>query len=245
MDVVTLAERPDLTDSLFDFPAAWPLFMYEDPVSGLYYNDVDTAYPEHVMLAIDDGQVVARSFSVPFRWDGRIEDLPDGGWDWVIRRSCATRMSGAVPNWVSALEITIQRERRGTGLAAIMLAEMRRNVARLGFADLVAPVRPNGKPEFPDEPIGAYARRTRDDGLPVDPWLRVHVRANGRILAPALTSMTIPGTLAQWREWTGLPFDREGPVRVEHALVPVECSPAHGVAVYVEPNVWVHHRVAD
>ncbi len=55
--------------------------------------------------------------------------------------------------------------------------------------------------------------------------------------------MTVSGTLEQWRAWTGLPFDTEGPVEVPGALVPVHCSPAHGYAVYTEPNVWVRHRV--
>jgi hypothetical protein len=120
---------------------------------------------------------------------------------------------------------------------------MRRNVARLGFTDLVAPVRPNGKPEFPTEPMDVYSRQTRLDGLPQDPWLRVHVRAGGRIRNVAHTSMAVTGTLARWREWTGLPFDTPGPVVVPGALVPVLCEPDHDYAVYVEPNVWMHHRL--
>ena len=32
--------------------------------------------------------------------------------------------------------------------------------------------------------------------------------------------MVIPGTLEEWREWTGLPFDTTGPVEVPKALVP-------------------------
>lgn len=58
-------------------------------------------------------------------------------------------------------------------------------------------------------------------------------------VAPA--SMTVSGTLAQWRRWTGLPFDRDGAVEVPGALVPVHCDTAHDHAVYVEPNVWVRH----
>jgi hypothetical protein len=245
MEIVTLAERPNLAGKLFDFPAAWPAFMYEDPTAGLYYDDVDEVYPEYVMLAVVGGDVVARSFSVPFRWDGDpAANLPAGGWDWVLRQAWRTRTRGTAPTLVSAIEITIQVERRGTGLAALMLDAMRKNVARHGYRDLVAPVRPNGKHAVPDEPIADYARRTRADGLPVDPWLRVHVRAGARAVQPAPTSMTITGTLAQWREWTGLPFDRPGPVHVPQALVPVMCEPAHDYAVYVEPNVWVHHRLA-
>ena len=53
----------------------------------------------------------------------------------------------------------------------------------------------------------------------------------------------MPGSLAQWREWTGLPFDRTGDVIVPGALVPVHCDAEHDHAVYVEPNVWVKHAL--
>ena len=54
--------------------------------------------------------------------------------------------------------------------------------------------------------------------------------------------MTITGSLEQWRGWTGLPFDRSGDVVVTGGLVPVHVSVEHDHAVYVEPNVWMHHR---
>ena len=129
---------------------------------------------------------------------------------------------------------------QGTGLSGRIVGALRDNAGRLGFSELLAPVRPNGKTD-PHEPMAAYAFRTRDDGLPVDPWLRVHVRAGGRIDKVAARSMCIPGTLEEWREWTGLPFDTTGPVVVPGALVPVMCDAEHGTATYVEPNVWVRH----
>jgi hypothetical protein len=89
-----------------------------------------------------------------------------------------------------------------------------------------------------------YAARTRPDGLPEDPWLRVHVRAGGQILKVCPVSMTIAGSLSQWRGWTGMPFDTGGPVVVPGALTPVEVSVEHDRAVYVEPNVWVRHRLS-
>lgn len=91
--------------------------------------------------------------------------------------------------------------------------------------------------------MGEYARRTWADGLPYDPWLRTHVRAGGRIAGVAQSSWTVSGSLAQWREWTGLPFDQAGGVVVPGALTHVHCDFAADCAVYVEPNVWVDHRL--
>jgi hypothetical protein len=181
---------------------------------------------------------VAKAFSAPFTLpDG---DLPDAGWDHALRSALLTRVRGQSPNAITAAEIAIEPVLQGTGLSGVMLAALRDNAGRLGFPELLAPVRPNGRSD-PHEPMGAYAFRTRDDGLPVDPWLRVHVRAGGTIDRVAPRSMVIPGTLEEWRDWTGLPFDTTGPVVVPGALVPVMCDAEHGTATYVEPNVWVRH----
>ena len=55
--------------------------------------------------------------------------------------------------------------------------------------------------------------------------------------------MVAPGTLEEWRERTGLPFDRSGPVLAFRALTPVHCDLEHGVAVDVEPDVRVVHPI--
>ncbi len=247
--IATIAERPDLKSSFAD-PATdpWPAFMSEDPISLLYYSDVRIAQPEYGLIAYDaaaPGQAVARAYCVPFAWDGdpALGDLPVDGWDGVIWRSARDRQIGRKPNLISALEITIPTNQQGTGMSARMLAAMRDNAARLGFEHLVAPVRPSRKHLVPDLPIEQYAALVREDGLPQDPWLRVHVRAGGRIVGTCKRAMVIPGTLDEWRAWTGLPFDESGPVVVPDALVPVQCSVEHDYAVYVEPAVWLYHRL--
>ena len=225
---------------MWDMPTSWPEFMRHDPIGGLYYGHVETRFPEFVLVAQDDaGEVVACGYSIPFVLDAH--PLPDHGWDFVIRNGLMTHLGDEEPDTVSAVEIAVRPDRQGTGLSAQVLAAMRENAARRGFAQLVAPVRPNGKADI-SEPMSAYAFRVRDDGLPLDPWLRVHVRAGGRIEKVAPRSMVVPGTLVEWREWTGLPFERTGAVLVPGALAPVHCDVLHGIAVYVEPNVWVVHR---
>ena len=246
LDIASVADDParrDLGDRLEDL---WPEFMRHDPTAALYYADHLDAFPEHTLIAVDraTGEPVAQALSVPISFDGDIaEGLPETGWNWAIRRAAFDRLRGTTPTVVSALEIAIRPDARGGGLSAVMLSAMRANAIALGFGDLIAPVRPNGRGADPARPVDEYAYAVREDGLPVDPWLRVHVRAGGRIINVAHTSMVIPGTLAEWRSWTGLPFDRTGPVIVPGALVPVHCDPAQDHAVYVEPNVWVHHRI--
>lgn len=141
------------------------------------------------------------------------------------------------------LEARIAPEYRGSGLSALLLQAAIGNARRLGIGHLFGPVRPTGKPSEPRTPMTEYVRRTRSDGLPADPWLRTHARIGGRIVRLCPLSMTIAGTLDDWREWTGLPLTTSGLLDVPGALVPVHVSVEQDHAAYVEPNVWVHHRV--
>lgn len=230
--------------------SAWPEFMLHDPTANLYFSPSRLErFHDYILLAFDQGQpdtVLARGCSVPFGFgpEFRRLELPNGGWDTVVRWADGDALLGRIPNAVSALEIVVHPKVSGQGISAQMLSAMRANAARLGFKDLFAPVRPSQKHTEPRTPMGEYARRTRADGLPADPWLRVHARAGGTVVKVAPYSMTIAGTLDDWRGWTGLPFDTDGETLVPGALVPVHVSLAQDHAVYVEPNVWMHHRLA-
>jgi hypothetical protein len=239
--ISTLAERPHLAGEVGNMPTAWPEFMLNDPIADLYYTVATTAYPEFVVVATLDGRLAAKALSVPLLLDDG--PLPANGWDGAVMRAWRTRLRADSPNAVSALEISIRPDLLGRGLSGVMLEALREQVAGLGFAELIAPVRPNAKHLEQWTPMSEYALRTRDDGLPHDPWLRVHVRAGGAIDSVAPRSMVIPGTLNQWRRWTGLPFDRTGPVEVPKALNPVHVAVEEDHAVYVEPNVWVRHAL--
>ncbi|MGW2561365.1 N-acetyltransferase [Streptomyces sp. NPDC001514] len=246
LTITTLAERPELADPMWRMLDIWPEFMLNDPVGWANMGRIVAELPEYVLVATDpEGAVVARAFSVPFALDvdGRRE-LPDTGWDQALLWAFSDRRHGRTPDTVSAIEITVTTGMLGRGISARMVAAMRDNARARGFKELVAPVRPSAKHLEPEVPMAEYAFRTREaDGLPHDPWLRVHVRAGATIEAVAPASMTISGSLEQWRTWTGLPFDTDGPVAVPGALIPVHCFLGHGYAVYVEPNVWVRHRL--
>ena len=76
---------------------------------------------------------------------------------------------------------------------------------------VIAPVRPTLKPRYPLSPIEEFARWTRPDGAPLDPWLRTHWRLGARIIATAPRSQTMTGTVAEWQAWTGMAFPATRP----------------------------------
>ncbi|MFJ2738582.1 N-acetyltransferase [Streptomyces sp. NPDC087440] len=239
------AERPELIGRAYEIADTWPEFTSYEPVVNALLHQVVAEFPQYCVVATDGDRVVARGFSVPFNaeLEGR-EETPDGGWDQVLLWAFADRRNGNPPTVASALEITIDADYLGRGLSYRMLDAMRGAVGAQGHGTLLAPVRPNAKHLRPTAPMTSYVRELREDGLPADPWLRVHVKAGGTVEKVAPASMTVSGSLAEWRTWTGLPFEADGDVAVPGALVPVQCSLVHDRAVYVEPNVWVRHRAA-
>lgn len=241
LEVSTLADRADLRDERVS--SGLPAFMSADP-SGWDLASVRHLYPALQLVGRLADQTVATAQAAPIHWSGDVGDLPPQGLDDVVGAAVRGACDGSQhANAVTALIITVDAQHRGRGVSSAMLTAMKDAARQARFADLVAPVRPTLKHLEPCTPMRDYAARQRDDGLPWDPWLRTHVRAGGVIVKTCPASMTVGGSLAQWREWTGLSFDTDGPIEVPGALVPVHAVLAHDYAVYVEPNVWVHHRL--
>lgn len=248
LELVTIRARPDLRPQLFaePFRRLWPEFMLHDPVANLYFeaphfeHHLDTAFA--VIDTADPGTVLGRAFAVAFVFGAPGRDaLPDTGWDGVIRWGHEDQALGRRPNALSALEITLLPQLRGRGASRAVLDAMRRHAGALGYRQVFAPVRPTAKHLEPFTPMADYLARRTAEGLPADPWLRVHLRAGGEVVKIAPASMVMAGTLAEWRCWSGLPLAESGAVAVAGALTPLWVSVEQDHAVYVEPNVWVRH----
>jgi GNAT superfamily N-acetyltransferase len=247
LEIFSLRERPDLRPPVFssDLQSVWPKFMHHSAAAKLYFAPwIFDRYLDYAFAGLADGKVVARAFCVPFAFntDGRTE-LPDGGWDQIIRWAYDDRMTGRAPNALSALEISLLPEARGGGNSLALLDAMKACAKAQGFSELFAPVRPNQKHLHPFTPMRDYVNTVRADGFPTDAWLRRHLRAGGRLVKIAPYSMTIVGSIADWSLWTGMSFDRSGELLVAGALSPVMVSLEQDYAVYVEPNVWVRYAV--
>ncbi|MEU2319971.1 N-acetyltransferase [Streptomyces althioticus] len=241
--ITSLAERPDRARDVWEMADSWPEFVIADLVGSACFPRIAAELPAYVLFAEDErGEVVATAHSVPFALHapGR-GSLPVSGWDQVLVWAFADLRTGVRPDTVSAIAVTVTPEAQGRGLSALVLAAMRDNARAHGFTEVVAPVRPSAKHLEPRTPVEEYVRRVRPDGLPEDPWMRVHARAGATVERVAPASMTVSASLDQWRHWTGLPFDTSGPVEVPRVLVPVHCDVERDHAVYVEPNVWMRH----
>lgn len=227
--------------------SVWPEFMLHDPVADECWGHLRDSWPEFQLVLIDESGpeavVAAASQAAPLEWNGDDGDLPEG-WDDQFEGSVAGLAGGTIPNTLGAIQICVAPGRRGQGLSAVMLEAMSRTAAEAGFGALIACVRPTAKTRYPLMPIDDYAFWERSDGLPFDPWLRVHARAGARIVRGSPRSMTIAGSIAEWHEWTGLGLPVSGQYVVEGALAPIQVDVAADRGIYFDPNVWVVHDLS-
>ena len=239
-------DRPDY-DNLVDgiASASWPAFMLNDPIADRHWDDLFERFADFqfALLAPDEDIVVGMGNSVPLAWTKPLTELPEEGWDWAFAQAVEDHAAGRPPTIQCALQIALPPIRRGQGVSRLMVQAMRAIGVGCGFSQLIAPVRPNAKDRYPLTPMDRYVEWVTDEGLPFDPWLRVHARLGAQIVKVCHQAMNIPGSIAQWEQWTGLRFPDSGPYIVPGALNPVVFDVEADRGVYIEPNVWMVHTL--
>jgi len=154
-------------------------------------------------------------------------------------------------NAMMLIAMHIRPDYQGQGLSQRIIDAQRGLAASLGYAHIVSPFRPSEYGAYKrdshtahsQEAFAAYCALTRQDGLPVDAWLRALRRSGMRPLRPEARSFLISGSVAAFEA-----FRRS--YRPEQWYEPVpgtyECGQTatwyvdegRGVVTSVEPNLW-------
>jgi hypothetical protein len=243
LEVFTASENPELWERLRterQLDDVWPTYNLYGNNTGQYFRAL---YPRHGHLQtmfVDrrSERLISRGRTIPVRWDGTLEDLPRGIDAAGLRAIDETQK----PTALCALAAEIDKDYQGSGLSTLVISSMRAVAADAGLAPLIAPVRPSMKDRYPLMEIEQYANWRRDDGLPFDPWLRVHARLGGRILRTEPESLEITAPVSDWESWTEMLFPEDGRYVFPGGLAPLDVS--EGVGKYWEPNVWMIHDVS-
>ena len=240
--LTSVAERPDLADAIDVHTAGmFAPFMNEDEVANRAFTFAYDHCPELQLILLDEaGSIVAIGNSMPLAWDGTDDGLPTG-WDDQMLRSLADVEGRAPLDTLGAMLIIVSRRHRGGGFAGTMLSAFRATARAAGYRAVIACVRPTEKERYPLTPIDRYIRWVRADGLPFDPWIRLHVRLGGRVVRASPESMTIRGSIADWQTWTGLTFPESGDYVVTGGTSPVRIDVDGDEGVYHDENAWVVH----
>ena len=243
---VTIAERPDLNTALVAADrAAYPLFMMHSAFAELW-PCIYRQFPEYQLALIDVKQdtVLAHANSVPFNWDGRTASLPGSAIE-LAKRALSAQHTGTAPTALGALQAVVHIEYQGRGLSPEVLKAMAALAGQQHLADLFAPVRPSQKAHYPLIDMEDYVRWRRQDGLPQDPWIRVHHLLGAKLVGVPRAWATVRGSCSEWEDWTGMSLPQTGAYVVPGSLVPVRIDGEADQGIYEEPHAWMHYSLGE
>lgn len=235
LEIATVRERPEVAAPAWELTKdTMPEYNNHGDVLNRYWPGLTEVFPDFQFHLLEGDQPVARARSIPVRWDGRLDDLPAG-----IDGAIARGFDEGDANVLCALVIMVPRVLQRRGISRLAVEAMREIASRHSLEGVIAPVRPSLKDRYPITPIERYTSWTRDDGLPYDPWMRVHARLGASILKPEPESLHITGSVGEWESWTGMGFPEEGDYVFPGGLAPLSVRGGRGE--YWEPNVWMRH----
>lgn len=224
------------------FAEGFPQFILADMDAKSLIRSVRDSFAALDIALVVDGEIpVAAGWGVPICWDGDVADLPSGYTD-SLRRAVELRADSGQPDTLVICAGVVHPEHKGTDMATNLISALVDLAGREGLSKVIAPLRPTLKHRYPLTGIDDYAAWTRPDGLPFDPWLRLHVRMGARILTVAPGSQTMTGTVAEWESWTDMAFPVSGTYVIPDGLTALRIDREQDRGEYVEPNVWVQHR---
>ena len=249
--VRTVAAHPELQGTISDLiESVWPWFVLESDPPHSYdlpmqnWYGIYRRWPELQFVLLDGDTVVAAGNALAVAWHGAAADLPDTGWHWAMIQGELDHAAGRTPRTLCALSVTVDRAHQGRRLSRTVLKTMHRLAQDAGLSRMVAPVRPTWKSRYPLTPMAEYAVWTGDQGLPFDPWMRVHARVGARVVKACNRSMAMAGRVGEWERWLDMRFPASGDYVGPGLLSTLHIDRERDEGVYIEPNVWMEHDIA-
>jgi GNAT superfamily N-acetyltransferase len=238
----TFDQRPEFRPQIDRLgEASWPQFLQNGNITR--WDLLFEMFPECQLLLLDpEGALMAVGHTVPLTWDGTIPDLPETI-EGILGRAEDVRRRGEQPDSFCAIAAMVDPARRGQGLSYAVIREMRALAEWQGCKSLIAPVRPTWKARYPLTPMERYVAWQREDGAPLDPWLRVHWRLSAQGLCVAPNTLTVEANVRDWEAWTDMAFPDDGAYIVPGALQPVQFDQQRGLGRYEDPNYWMVHSI--
>ncbi|NNN02366.1 MAG: hypothetical protein HKL86_11095 [Acidimicrobiaceae bacterium] len=224
------------------FAEGFPEFIDGDKEVKKYIARVRESFKEYDLVLTDErNELAATGWGVPITWSGEVGQLPLTFAD-ALRQSVELHDASGVPNTLVIGGAVVHPARKGSGVAESLIGALCDTATAHQLGNVIAPVRPTRKHLYPLMDIDHYAAWRRSDAKPWDPWLRLHVRIGGQIIAIARQAQTMTASVSQWEEWTRLELPDSGDYIIPKGMSPLHIDKMEDLGTYVEPNIWVRHR---
>jgi len=165
-ETFTLRQRSDLQEQVHRLNGeSWPTFLLHGDVS--HWESLFDVFADYQILFCEPADtLIAAGHTIPFVWDGTLEDLPSRMAE-LMERAIRARHNRSTPNTLSALAALVTASHQRRGLSTEVLRAMRSLAEERGMHSLIQPVRID---------------RERNEGRYEDPnvWMRHPIAENRR-----------------------------------------------------------------
>lgn len=176
--------------------------------------------------------------TIPFHWNQALDQLPEGGWDWMLKKGIEDYENNIKPNLIGGLQVIVPKKHQGKGYSKRMIKAVKALKTQMHFENLVIPIRPILKHQYPEMKMVEYLNLRKENKI-FDPWIRTHVDSGASIIKVCSESMTVSGDLTFWKKITDQEIKQSGSYLFKGALNPTYINLEGGVGTYLEENIWI------
>lgn len=222
---------------------AFPAIINESAIIKKYWDRIESYFPDHQIYAFDpEGNLIGFTNTIPCRWNEPIENLPQDGWDWLVKKGITDYEQGIKANLIGGLQIIITKDNLGKGYSKLLIAEAKKLRDNFNYDHLAIPIRPTFKHKHPEMKMEDYIKLKKDDQV-YDPWIRTHLKCGATFISVCENSMNFTGDIPFWESMLQQKIKSSGNYVLQGALNLIDINLEENTGEYREENIWIYYPV--
>ncbi|WP_298538884.1 GNAT family N-acetyltransferase [uncultured Aquimarina sp.] len=220
---------------------AFPEVILNSQTTKKYWSRLEEYFPNTQLFMIrEDNKLIGFMNIVPIFWDQPFTELPEEGWDWLVKKGISDFESGIQPNSLGGLQIVVTQEFQGQGFSKLLIARAKKVKEDLGHKNFIIPIRPILKYKFPEMKMKNYMS-LQENGKIMDPWIRTHLESGAKIIKVCEKSMNVIGDIHFWENLLDIKIIKSGTYMVDGALNLIKIDVKNNFGEYKEENIWIYY----
>ncbi len=220
---------------------AFPEIIINSQITKKYWDRLEKYFPQtQLFIVSEDNNLIGFMNAIPVFWDQPLIDLPNEGWDWLVKKGINDFENKVSPNSLGGLQIIVTKEYLGKGYSKLLIAKGKNVRENLGFKNFIIPIRPILKHKYPEMKMKEYMS-LRENNIIMDPWIRTHIKSGAKIIKVCKNSMNVTGEINFWEGLLKNKIRKSGTYKVEGALNLVTINLEDNYGEYREENIWINY----
>ena len=200
---------------------AFPQIISESEIIQNYWGRLENYFPEFQLFLVSrEGDLVGFINLIPFQFTNSLNELPEGGWDWMLTKGILDFENNELPNFLGGLQVIVRSEYQKLGYSKQILNHSKQVCKSLELQNLIIPIRPTQKHLFPKMSMEAYMNLKNRNEI-YDPWIRTHLKSGAQIIKVCNKSMSVNGDIIFWERILNKKLVESGEYILTGALKPI------------------------